>query len=161
MKTIILYESLHGSTEKCANLLSEKINFDLQIKRLQDDEDIRIDEYDVVIIGGSIHHGVIQSRIEKYIEKNYNQLITKKVGLYLCCMEEGEAAQIQFERAYPEGLRKMAAATGLFGGEFNMNKMNFFERKITRRATGLKKSVSKINNEEIEEFANKINQVLS
>lgn len=161
MKTIIIYESIHGSTEKCALLLSEKIRSELEIKRLKDNENLSVENYDTVIIGGSIHHGFIQSRIESYIEKNLEYLKDKNLGLYLCCMEEGNAAQQQFDTAFPEVLRNKAVAKGLFGGEFNMKKMNSFERKIARKATGISASYSKINTEEISVFAEKINGLFS
>jgi len=161
MKTIIIFESLHGSTEKCANKLMELINDDITIVRLQENENVSIDDYDKVIIGGSIHMGVIQNRIEDFIKKNHNQLAEKKLGMYLCCMEEGETAQIQFNKAYPEELRKKALATGIFGGEFNLKKMNFFEKRFTRKATGIRSSVSKINEEEIRKFALRMREDIS
>lgn len=160
MKSIIIYESLHGSTEKCAKILNIYIEDDLEIVRLKDNEDIRIDNYKTVIIGGSIHHGVIQMKVENFIKKNFNQLLEKRLGLYLCCMEEGEIARQQFEKAFPEDLRTKALATGLFGGEFNLKKMSFFEKKLTKKLTGLTSSVSKINEEAIKTFAEKINRAV-
>jgi menaquinone-dependent protoporphyrinogen oxidase len=158
MKAIIIYESLHGSTEKCAKLLGRQIKSDIKISRLRENEDIEIEEYDTVIIGGSIHHGVIQTRIENFILKNQSKLLEKKLGLYLCCMEEGQTALDQFAKAYPGELRKKAHAKGIFGGEFNLSKMSFFEKKLTRKLIGVKSSVSKINEEEIMNFAQKMNQ---
>jgi menaquinone-dependent protoporphyrinogen oxidase len=157
MKGIIIYESLHGSTEKCAKMLTELIGGDIQTARLHDNEYINIDEFDVVIVGGSIHMGVIQTRVENFLKNNHEKLREKQLGLYLCCMEEGEIAREQFDRAYPAEFRKKAIATGLFGGEFNLRRMSFFEKKLTRRLTGIKSSVPKINEEEIRHFAKKIN----
>lgn len=158
MKSIIIYESLHGSTEKCAKLLYKLIKTDIQIARLKDSDEIHLDEFETVIIGGSIHHGVIQLRVENFIKKNQEKLLGKRLGLYLCCMEEGETARMQFEKAYPSELRDKAVAKGLFGGEFNLGKMNFFEKRITRKLTGIKSSVSKIQEEEIRFFAEKMNK---
>jgi menaquinone-dependent protoporphyrinogen oxidase len=156
MKSIIIYESLHGSTEKCAKILSAYIEEDLEIRRLKDNENISIEQYDIVIVGGSIHHGVIQLKIEEFIKKNHDLLLKKRLGLYLCCMEEGSVARQQFEKAYPADLRKSAIATGLFGGEFNLKNMSFFEKKLTRKLTGVTSSVSKINEAEILVFAEKM-----
>ncbi len=158
MKGIIIYDSLHGSTEKCANKLIELLPDGFISVRLQGHEDLNIEEFDSVIIGGSIHMGVIQTRVENFIKKNYSLLAEKRLGLYLCCMEEGETAQLQFNKAYPEELRLRALANGLFGGEFNLRKMNFFEKKFTRKATGIKSSVSRINEEEIRRFALKMGE---
>jgi menaquinone-dependent protoporphyrinogen oxidase len=159
MKTIIIYESLHGSTEKCALLLSEVLNSETQISRLQDMDDIRLNDFDKVIIGGSIHNGVIQLRIEEFIQKHNDQLLEKPLGLYLCCMEEGDTARMQFEKAFPSVLRERAVVTGLFGGEFNLKRMSFFERRLIRKLTGIRTSVSKINAEAIWAFAEKMNKV--
>ncbi len=161
MKTIIIFESLHGSTEKCAHKLKELINGEIAIARLQENENVSIDDYDRVVIGGSIHMGVIQTRIEDFIKNNHSQLAEKKLGLYLCCMENGDTAQLQFNKAYPEELRKNALAIGLFGGEFNLGKMSLFEKKFTRKATGIKNSVSRINEEEIRKFALRMSEGIS
>ena len=42
----------------------------------------------------------------------------------MCCMEEGEKATNQFNEAFPDELIQHASATGIFGGEFNFEKMN-------------------------------------
>jgi len=157
MKTIIIYESLHGSTEKCAKQLTGLLQGEVQTARLAENENILLDIFDTVIVGGSIHNGMIQTRVENFIKNNGDALLEKKTGFYLCCMEEGETARMQFEKAYPEKLRKNAIALGLFGGEFNLKKMSFFEKKLTKKITGIKKSVSKIKEEEIKKFAEKIN----
>jgi menaquinone-dependent protoporphyrinogen oxidase len=160
MTALIIFESLHGSTEKCAKILSGQISADVKMQKLQGCEDVAIEPYDIVIIGGSIHHGVIHTRVANFMEKNHAQLLQKKLGIYLCCMEEGDTAKQQFERAYPADLREKAIAKGLFGGEFNLRKMNFFEKKLTRKLTGIKSSVSKLNEMEIQNFANNINKVI-
>lgn len=160
MKAVIVYESLHGSTEKCAKILSTLIHQDIELIRLRDHEGFRPGAYDLVIVGGSIHHGVIHSRIEKFLRENHHELLSRNLGLFLCCMEEGETARKEFESAYSEDLRSKALATGIFGGELKLDKMNFFEKKITRKITGIKSSVSKINEEEIRLFADKINRVI-
>lgn len=83
--------------------------------------------------------------------------MTKHLGLFLCCMFEGEKAEQQFEATYPKELREHSSANGLFGGEFMISKMNFLERQIVKKVAGVTSDVSKINVEEIERFANKYN----
>jgi menaquinone-dependent protoporphyrinogen oxidase len=68
-------------------------------------------------------------------------------------MEEGEKAQVQFANAYPAELREHASATGLFGGEFNLDMMNFLEKAIVKKVAGVTDNVSKINEEQIKKFA--------
>ncbi|SHI45248.1 Flavodoxin domain-containing protein [Desulfosporosinus lacus DSM 15449] len=84
--------------------------------------------------------------------------MTKRLGLFLCCMFEGEKAAQQFETTYPKELREHSKANGLFGGEFMVSKMNFIERQIVKKVAGATSDVSKINVEEIERFAKKLNE---
>lgn len=151
--TIILYMSRSGTTEKATRLLAEKLNDKVEIINLKKDKNPSIGDYSSVIIGGSIRASMIQSGIKKFIEKNMLLLSTKKVGLFLCCMEEGETAEKQFRESYPEELRSMALVTGFFGGEFDLEKMNFLEKGIIKKVAGVTESVSNIKYDAIEDFA--------
>ncbi len=156
MKAAIFYASSHGTTEKTAQMLNEKLGNKAEIINIRKTRQPDFDSYDTVIIGGSIHAGRVQSSVRKFLEKNQDALMKKKLGLFLCCMETGDGAMKQFENAYPEELRKHAGAVGLFGGEFLMDKMNFVQRAIVKKVSGQETSVSKINEEAITEFAKKI-----
>ena len=156
MNTAIVYMTKHGCTEKAAQILIEKLGGDVAAVNLKSDCEPDLSRYDTVIIGGSIYAGKIQGRVTKFIEKHREVLLTKRLGLYLCCMYEGETAEKQFEEAYPWDLREHACSTGLFGGEFNFPKMNFFERKIVKRVAKIEKSVSSLDSGAIEEFAHKM-----
>lgn len=152
-KTIIIYQSRSGTTEKAARLLAEKLNDKVEIINLKKDKTPAIADYSNIIIGGSIRASMIQSGIKKFIEKNMALLSTKKVGLFLCCMEEGETAEKQFKESYPEELRSKALATGFFGGEFDFDRLNFLERGIIKKVSGVTESVSNIKLQAIEDFA--------
>ena len=72
-------------------------------------------------------------------------------------MYEGEEAKKQFEKGYPEELRNAAIAHGLFGGEFLFSKMNFIERKIIKKISGVTSDVFKLDLDAIKKFADEIN----
>ena len=74
----------------------------------------------------------------------------------MCCMEEGEKATNQFNEAFPDELIQHASATGIFGGEFNFEKMNFIERYIVKKIAKIDKSISKISEENINKFISQI-----
>jgi menaquinone-dependent protoporphyrinogen oxidase len=159
MKTLIVYETLHGSAERCAGLLKEKINHETEMVRLRDNENLDISNYDNIIVGGSIHMGVIHTRVRDFVNRNLEALIEKPHGLYLCCMEQGETAKAQFNNAYPEELRRSSVINGLFGGEFLVKKMNLFERNFTKKVAKVNSTMSRINLGEIDKFARRISQL--
>ena len=46
MKTLVVYASKHGTTKKCAKVLSEKINGDVQLLDLGDSKRVNLKDYD-------------------------------------------------------------------------------------------------------------------
>lgn len=65
MKTAIVYMSMHGTTEKVVNIISEHLTqHDTDIFNLRNNKAPDLSKYDFVIIGGSIHAGMIQKRIK-------------------------------------------------------------------------------------------------
>jgi menaquinone-dependent protoporphyrinogen oxidase len=153
MSTLIFYATRHGCTEKAAEILKSKLDDDVTMVNLKNNKKPDLSAFDTIIIGGSIHAGKMQSNLKKFIGQNLDSLLKKKLGLFLCCMEEGEKAREQFDEAYPEELRNHASATGLFGGAFDFDRMNFFERAIVKKIAKIDANVSKIKEDNIQEFA--------
>lgn len=161
MKTLLVYESTHGCTEKCSRRLSELLDIKPDIIRLRRSGRISLRHYSTVIIGGSIHAGMMQSRVRNFCADYGHLLMHKKIGLFICCMEEGCRAEEQFNNAFPRELSDRAIAKGLFGGEFDFERMNFFQKTIVRKLKGIYESVSHIRDEEITRFAAIINRLHS
>jgi menaquinone-dependent protoporphyrinogen oxidase len=145
----------HGCAERAAHSIKNIIGESTDLVNLRIKRRVDISAYDTVIIGGSIHAGMVQKRVRKFCEKNKEKLLQKRLGLYLCCMYEGETAGKQFEEAFEEELRRHAVATGLFGGEFNFAKMNFIERRIVTKIADITESISRIDEKAIGQFAGK------
>ena len=156
MSTLILYMTKHGTTEKMAKLLQHELNeTNIQLINLHNEKNPDISGFDKIIIGASIHAGKIQKRIRKFCENNLEQLKTKRIGLFLCCMDE-KKVKIQFDNAFPEALRNHSEYNSYFGGEFLLDKMNFLEKAIVKKVAGINNNVSKINLDEIKFFAHKL-----
>ena len=137
MKTAIIYMSKHGTTEKVVTIISDHLKLqNTDVFNLRNDKIPDISSYDFIIIGGSIHAGMIQKRIKQFCIINKELLLNKKIGLFLCCMEVGEKALIQFDNAFPAELRQHAFYTGLMGGECLTDKMNFFEKSLVKMVVG-------------------------
>lgn len=158
MKTLIAYCSRHGSAEKIAHLLYLEIEHGpvrlLDLSQESFPENLK--GFDQVIVGGSIHYGQIQSSVKNFCLHFSNELMDKRLGLYMCYMLE-DKAQEEFENAYPEELRNHAIALGFFGGELMIDKMNFLEKFIVRRMMHETEPVFKLDEVEVDSFLTKIN----
>lgn len=153
MKTAIIYISKHGTTEKVARIISDKLMpGEVHMIDLRKDDILNLDAFDRIIIGASIHMSVVHKKTIRFCQENNDILLAKPLGLFLCCMEKGEKAIEQLENAFPENLRKHASSIALLGYEYNLDKMNFFEKLLVKKISGSKESISEINNEAIERF---------
>lgn len=161
MKTLIAYSTNHGCTEKTAQQLKQYLGENITLVNLKKDSNPELKKYERVIIGGSIHAGQIQKRVKTFCTQNITELKSKELGLFICCMEEGEKAQLQFSEAYPSELQESAKATACFGGEFNFDKMNFFEKMVVKKIAHVNESTSKMDIESIKRFSSRMNQIFN
>jgi len=145
MNTLIVYDTHHGCTEKYIQILAKELSGDIQIHHLKNKSKSNIESFDTIIIGGSIHAGKIQGSVKKFCSKYQKILIQKKLGLFICCMEENGKAINQFEDNYPHALRHHASAKGIFAGELNFDSMNALEKFIIKKIAKTEKSISKFS----------------
>ncbi|MDH7492405.1 MAG: flavodoxin domain-containing protein [Candidatus Saccharicenans sp.] len=154
-KTLIAYVSRHGTTEKAVGILKEELPEAVACNLVRESCP-SLEDYDRIIIGGSIHAGRIQKAIKNFCRQNLALLLKKEIALFICCMYDGQKAEDQFNQAFPEELRRVAKLKGIFGGELLFEKMNFLERTVIKKFIGVKESVSRFQPGEIREFARRL-----
>jgi menaquinone-dependent protoporphyrinogen oxidase len=161
MKTLIVYSTTHGCTAKTAAELKEQLGGSVEVVNLKNNSKPVLAAFDRVIIGGSIHAGQIQKRVKEFCSKNLKELKTKELGLFICCMEQGETGQKQLLNAYPEELHQIAKSSAVFGGEFDFEKMNFLEKLIVKKVSKVKESTSKLDYQAIHRFSNRMDKIFN
>jgi len=165
MKTLIVYASKHGSTKKCAIDLEKKIAGEVTLCNLKKDNVTELNDFDQIIIGGSIYMGRVRKEVMNFTKENLTELTQKRVGLFICCMREKELAKEQIEAVFPKELLEISIVKDYFGGEFNFTKMNFLEKfivKMVAKADNIelntKGITSLIKLDRIDNFATLINK---
>ena len=154
-KTLIAYSTTLGCTEQCASKLKDDLGEGVEMVRISRRRRFMLEEYDTIIVGGSIHEGMIQRSVYKFCESNLDELLKKAVGLFVCCMDADANEQELIQRTFPESLVKHALASGFFGGELNIKKMNLLQKIMTRKAARLQKEPD-IDFQKIMEFARRL-----
>lgn len=157
MKTLIIYASKHGSTEKCSKLLSERITGEVTTVNIQRDKIPDVSAFDKVIIGGSIYIGKIQNEISEFCKNNLDVLKNKKVGFFICSMRDGEEGKAQLSNSISKELLANSIIKESFGGEFIFKKLSFMERFIVKKVAKITGDTSSISEETINKFARVIN----
>ncbi|MDF1574823.1 MAG: flavodoxin domain-containing protein [Bacteroidales bacterium] len=158
MKTLIAYSTTLGCTEQCASRLKEDLGEGVEMIRISSRRRYNLQKHDTIIVGGSIHEGMIQRSVHKFCTSNLDILLKKQVGLFVCCMDPDANEKELIDRAFPSQLVEHALASGFFGGELNIKKMNLLQKIMTRKAARLNKEPD-IDFHRILQFARTIHEL--
>lgn len=157
MKTIIIYSSKYGCTEDCAKALKSKLNGDSILVNLKNARAVDFQQYDWIIIGGSIYVGKIQKEVKQFCERNLKTLLTKNIALFMCCTTPEQVNDF-FKSNFPSELLAHAMQTTNFGGELRQEKMGFLERKLTAMIAKAEPMKTEILHENIDLLVALINE---
>lgn len=148
MKTLILFASKKGMTEKLAYLVKEKRNNAeiYEIKKFNKD----LNNYDEIIFGSPVYMGKINKFVKKYIDENFELLKTKSPKLFLCGMNYDnteEVVNLNFSENQIKTLK-----IDYIGGAYNFEKLNFLLKFMIKKISGETKSREVIFDERIEKL---------
>ena len=163
MKIAIIYSTSSRSTKKACKLLSSKINASVQLIPIEKAKTACLLKYNFIILAGSAYNGKVQSALKRYISRNMKTLKEKPVALVMNC-EENIDTRDRFNKAFTEELVDSSYISSNFGYELNPDEGNYLEKRKTNkiidsyRKDG--KSLPMLNMNEIDNFANYINDMI-
>ena len=153
MKTLIIYASKYGTVADCATHLKSKLASDVtlvDVKKIN--KDLDLEQFDTIIIGGSIYAGSISKALKLFCTENLEQLCQKNIGLFLCCGQMSEANEF-FTKNFPSKLLEHAKITKAFGSEARLEKMKLLDKSILKAVTKGNFSSFEISYDNIAKFA--------
>lgn len=114
MSTLILYSTKSGASQKCAELLANKISdcVACDIKNTT----LITEDYDTIIIGSGVRMGKFYKPVISFIRKNTNMLLSKRFAVYVCNAYPG-TLQKAIEKNIPQELIKHSVCIKSFGGK--------------------------------------------
>ncbi len=150
MSTVILFTTKYGTAEKCAGILKEKATRETVTVNLAEQPEFSLTPYDTVVLGASVYMEKIQKEMTAFCKAGKEELLTKNLGLFIC---SGNAKGTYYLKLFGKELHRHAASKKMFGSEIYWEKMNPFERLITRVIKKTKTSYSELENQAISDFA--------
>jgi menaquinone-dependent protoporphyrinogen oxidase len=137
-KALIAYGTRYGATTATAQTIAEVLKaggLEVRMADLKREKVRNAADYDLVVVGSGIQITRWTAAPEKFLKKNKNALVNKKLALFVCCgsarpLDDKEDKAAVIERARRDYLEEKAAryglkpaALGLFGGVYDDNKM--------------------------------------
>lgn len=157
MNALIIYGSKHGCTETCANMLADRLNGEVDRVNVSHQTDVDLSKYDTVVVGSPVYVGQILKEVKSFTDTHLNELKEKRLGLFICGMQEEHTLREELDTNYPEELRDAALVRACFGGEYHFDTMNLVEKMIIRKVAKVRTDVSEIREETINAFAETMN----
>lgn len=143
MKSLVVFSSKHGTTEKCAKEIAASIGADV-LDVTKKTKDISL-EYDCIILGAPLYVYSIHKPMLKFIKKHIDTLSSKKLAFFTIgqCSEEDAVVTLN------SSLEKIKVNLNYelyahLGGEINWDKLNILESiimKMISKQTDLKDSI--------------------
>lgn len=134
-KTLILYASKYGCTEKAAFLLKSRLG-EAEVVNLKYSRVPALASYDKVILGSSIYYGKVRKEMALFASNFGQELAGKQLGLFICAGMTGVKAEQELQQAYPEVLYSSARAKDIFGDEIYPEKISAMDKWILRMVKG-------------------------
>ncbi|MFD3156856.1 flavodoxin domain-containing protein [Haloimpatiens sp. FM7330] len=157
MKSIIIYATKCGSTEKAAKMLKKNMKGEVDLINIMKENVPDIKCYDNIILGASVYAGNIQKKLVNYINENLDIILKKRIGLFICAAQSDEKEIEKYLRELfnPE-LYNNALCADTFGYEIHFEKLNFIERFIIKRVKKTRDNVYELKDESIKKFGEKM-----
>lgn len=158
MKTLIIYASKTGTTEKCAKKIKTQLKDATVMNIYTQNEDMN--KYDLIVIGSPIRIGMIDKKIKSFLTKNKENLKSKKIAYFICC-GFNENWKTYYKQNIPKDLLDNAITYDTFGGEMDLLKQKGFDKLITKMVSkNMDESREiKILNENMDRFIKELNKV--
>lgn len=158
MKILIAYSTKYGSVEKCAEFLKKELVHDVQLYNVKTKLTVNIDEYDMVLLGGSVYIGKTQKELTNFLKKHESALLKKQLGLFICCGAE-DRSDTYMKDIFTEAIYNHASAKAYTGYAYYLEKMSFIEKAMIKKMVKINHNVEDIKYENITAFVEKIKKL--
>lgn len=132
MKILIAYAGKTGTTQKCAELLAQSLP-EAVVINLEKEEPEPLDQYDGIVIGGSIRMGRLNRQVGKFIDSHYEELMLMRIAFFICCGMP-QASSKYFSENFSAAMLNHAVEYQCFGGELALEKVHGWERMVVKMA---------------------------
>lgn len=153
MNVLIAYASKYGAVQRICEMLHQKVDSPPTMVNLRVSAQPEVASYDTVVIGGSIYAGRILPSVPRFVERHREELLQKRVLLFVSCLYEGEKGLEQLREAFPAWLQVHAKETYNLGGEIILDKLRFLDRLIIRNFAKVQENVRKIDEDAVDRLA--------
>ncbi len=161
MKILVAYRTRYGCTRRYAALLADKLPGEVTVADLRRAGRLSPAAFDLVLLGSPIYAGTVPTGVTRFCERHRSELLRVRVGLFICCLYEGQRARAQLDSAFPDWLSLHAFGRWALGGEIRLEALRLFDRLLVRALGRDLKNISRFRPEDLEPVLLQVRKELS
>jgi menaquinone-dependent protoporphyrinogen oxidase len=158
LKILVAYRTRYGCTRRYAELLAERLTGEVTVADLRRESRLSPAAFDLVLLGSPIYAGAVPAGVTRFCQRHRSELLRVQVGLFICCLYEGERARVQLDAAFPEWLSLHAFGRWALGGEIRLEGLRFFDRLLVRAMRRDLANISRFRPEDLEPILRRLSQ---
>lgn len=129
MKTLILYNSKNGATEKCAKYLADN-STDIDLFNINKFNG-NLKDYNHILIGTPVYIGRYNKLIKAFISDNVNTLLDVDLSIFVSSMNKNETEEVVIANLSKEIIKH--ANIYHVGGAYYFEKLNWFYKLVVKK----------------------------
>ena len=175
MKSALIYSSTDGQTKKICEVIKQNLSNKEEHELISIDNisNVNLKNFDNIIIGASIRYGKHNTKILRFVKKNFQFLQTKKnvfFSVNVVARKQGKDTPDTnpYIQKFLKKTKWRPGKLGVFAGKVDYPKYNFFNKQIikfimfiTKGPTDTKKTYEFTNWDNVKSFAKEINNYLN
>jgi len=155
LKTLVLYDSRHGFTERCLDLLTGELPPGTDLWPLQSRPGTPDwSAYDAVVFGGPVYFGRWSPRLVRFLGRHTKPLASEKLlAAFVVSLSPRAAALNYLKKSLPNPLVGKPGHVACFGGGIVWKNLSWWEKIVVKRRQGIETDVSNLDLGEIQALA--------
>lgn len=161
MTLAILYTTRYGSTRSIAETIADRLRdafSGVQIVDVNRRSDLP--EADVVLIGSPIYGGSTPRAMRAFVDAHLDELLSRRVGLYLSCFYDGTRAEQQLADNVPPRLVAHSFGAYFPGGTVTFSRLRWIDRLLMKKIAGVNDDVDRRNEAEIDRLVSDVTRIV-
>ncbi len=150
MRVLIAYATKYGTAEDIAARVRDRLPGQVDLVNLRMTPDPPVEQYDVVLVGGSIYAGRIRPEVTKFCERHQEALTATRVGVFISCLYDGAQGGDQIGANFPGWLLTRAFGRYNVGGAVQISRLRLVDRIIMQKVANVSSDLSDIHEGEID-----------
>jgi menaquinone-dependent protoporphyrinogen oxidase len=152
MKTLIVFDTKHGTTRDIAAKLAGAIGPGAETFDLSSGKSPSLEGYEAVVLGGPVYAGSWSKRAAAFAKNQEKSLLSKRFAAFASGNDPKEGVQ-KLKEALPGSVAGKALALAGTGGAIVMSRMSAFERFIIKAVAKTTTDTSSVDEAAIKALA--------